>query len=56
MSELGVWLVRLGALLPQLIGLWEASKQPDPQDQLEASLALVRAMQDVRAREEIAGP
>lgn len=56
MSEVGQWLARIAGFLPELIGLWEAAKTPNPQQQLDASLALVRKMQDVRAREEIAGP
>ncbi len=53
MSELGVWFSRIASFLPELIGLWEAAKTPNPQQQLDASLALVRKMQDARAREEI---
>lgn len=56
MSEVAHWLARIAGFLPELIGLWEAAKVPNPQQQLDASLALVRKMQDVRAREEIAGP
>jgi hypothetical protein len=55
MSELGVWLTRIVAFLPELIGLWEAAKRPDPHDQLNASMALVRRMKDQQAREEIGG-
>jgi hypothetical protein len=53
LSELGVWLARIAAFLPELIGLWEAAKRPDPRDHLNASLALVRKMKDQQAREEI---
>lgn len=52
-SELAVWLERFARLLPELIGLWEAAKTPDPRDHLNASLALVRKMKDQQAREEI---
>lgn len=55
MGEVATWLGRILAVLPELIGLWEAAKAPNPQDQLNASLALVRAMKDRQAREEIAG-
>ncbi len=56
LGEVGTWLARIAQFLPELVGLWEAAKAPSPADQLEASLALVRKMQDVRAREEIAAP
>lgn len=55
-SELGIWFARIARLLPELIGLWEAAKAPDPKHHLNASLALVRAMKDQQAREEIGGP
>lgn len=50
-----MWMARIVAFLPELIGLWEAAKAPSPSAQLDASLALVRKMQDIRAREEIGG-
>ncbi len=53
LSEVATWLERLARLLPELIGLWEAAKAPNPQQQLEASLALVRAIKDQQARETI---
>lgn len=55
-GEVGIWLARIVGFLPELIGLWEAAKTPSPSGQLDASLALVRKMQDVRAREEIGAP
>ena len=55
MSELGMWLARVAMFLPELMGLWEAAKKPDPQHHLNASLALVRKMKDMQAREEIGG-
>jgi hypothetical protein len=55
MTELGVWLVRVASFLPELIGLYEASKSADSKDHLNASLALVRKMKDRQAREEIDG-
>lgn len=55
LDEVGVWLSRIVALLPQLVGLWEASKGNENQ-QLEASLRLVRAMKDRQAAEEIGSP
>jgi hypothetical protein len=54
-SELGVWLTRIVAFLPELIGLWEAAKRPDPKDQLNASMALVRRMKDAQMAEELRG-
>ncbi len=54
LDELGTWFLRIAALLPELIGLWEASKGNENQ-QLEASLRLVRAIKDRQAREEIGG-
>ena len=55
MSEIAIWLGRIATLLPELIGLWEAAKQPNPQAHLNASLALVRKMKDAQAREELGG-
>ncbi len=55
MGEVATWLSRILALLPELMGLWEASKGNENQ-QLEASLRLVRAMKDQQAREEIGAP
>ncbi len=55
-GEVATWMARIVGFLPELIGLWEAAKAPSPSGQLDASLALVRKMQDLRAREEIAGP
>ncbi len=54
-GEVGQWLVRIVGFLPELIGLWEAAKSPDPQQHLDASLALVRKMKDQQARETIEG-
>lgn len=56
MSDLGTWFTRIAAFLPELIGLWKVAHEPTSQESLDAQLALVRKMQDVRAREEIAGP
>lgn len=56
MSEVLVWFERIVSFLPQLIGLWNAARAKDPRQELEASLALVRAMKDRQAREEIGGP
>lgn len=56
MSEIGIWLARIAGFLPELIGLWESAKKPDPANHLNASLALVRKMKDQQAREEIGAP
>ena len=55
LDEVATWLGRLLALLPQIIGLWEAAKGSNPNQELEASLRLVRAMKDRQAHEEIEG-
>ncbi len=52
LDEVGQWLTRLVKLLPQILGLWEAVKSPtSPRDELDAQLALVRAMKDMQMRE-----
>lgn len=53
MSEVAQWLARIATFLPELIGLWEAAKQPNPQAHLNASLALVRRMKDAQMLEEL---
>lgn len=53
LGELGVWLVRIADILPAIIGVWEAAKARDAQQELDASLTLVRAIKDRQAREEI---
>lgn len=55
MDELLTWGVRLFKLLPELMGLWSATKAKDSTAQLDAQLALVRAIEDQQAREEIDG-
>lgn len=55
LSEVATWLSRILAVLPELIGLWEAAKGANPQDELDASLRLVRAMKDRQAAEQIGG-
>lgn len=54
LDELGTWLTRIADFLPAVIGLWEAAKARDPQQELDASLTLVRAMKDRQMREELA--
>lgn len=53
MDELLVWLGRIVTLLPFVKQLWEATAAKDQKRQLEAQLALVRAMEDEQAREEL---
>lgn len=52
-GEVAMWIGRVARLLPELMGLWEAAKAPDPASHLEAALALVRKMKDEQMREEI---
>jgi hypothetical protein len=52
-AELGVWLGRVTAILPQLIQLWNAAKAADPKQELEAQLALTRAVKDQQAKESL---
>ncbi len=54
LDELGIWLTRIALFLPEIIGLYEAAKGNENQ-QLEASLRLVRKMKDVQMREELGG-
>lgn len=54
--DAAIWLLRVARLMPELVELWEAAKQPDQQAQLEASMRLVRAMSDQRMREELGSP
>jgi hypothetical protein len=56
LTEIGIWLARIATLLPELIGLWEAAKAEDPQRELQAQLALTRAIKDRQARETIGQP
>jgi len=51
--EVMTWLTRILAVLPQLVGLWQATSANDPRGELEASLALVRAIKDRQALESI---
>ena len=51
--EVMTWLTRILAVLPQLVGLWHAAAAKDPRGELEASLALVRAIKDRQALESI---
>ncbi len=53
MSEVVLWLGRVLAVLPELIGLWKATEAKDGRAQLEAQLALVRKMEDEQAKAEI---
>jgi hypothetical protein len=52
-DELVTWGTRLFELLPEVMSLWNAAKAKDRHAELEASLALVRRMEDMQAREEI---
>lgn len=52
-DELITWGLRLFRLLPEIMGLWDAVKQPSAKQRLDAQLALERAISDLQAREEI---
>lgn len=54
-GDVVMWLGRIVSLLPQLVDLWTAAKTKDPSFELEAQLALTRAIKDAQAREEIGG-
>lgn len=53
MNELGVWLGRIGSVLPELVAFWEAIRSKDENAELEAQLALTRKVKDRQAAEEI---
>lgn len=52
-DELMKWGVRLFTLLPELMGLWEAAREQDAKKKLDASLALIRHIEDMQAKEEL---
>jgi hypothetical protein len=54
-DELMKWGVRLFTLLPELMGLWEAAREQDAKKKLDASLALIRRIEDMQAKEELGG-
>lgn len=56
MDEIVTWGMRLFGLLPEVMSLWSATKTKDATASLEAQFALVRAIEDQQAREEIGGP
>ncbi len=56
LTEIGIWLARIASFLPELIGLWEAAKADNPQQELQAQLNLTRAIKDRQAREQIGAP
>lgn len=54
LDEVAVWLTRIVAVLPELIGLWEVAKgEENDHQKLEASLQLIRAMKVRQTREEL---
>lgn len=55
LAEILLWLGRIVTVLPALAELWQAVDDKDDKAQLEAALALVRAIKDREAREEIGG-
>jgi len=52
-SEIGIWMQRLMDLLPLVMNLWEAAKGGNPRQELDAQLALVRAMKDRQMKENL---
>ncbi len=54
-SEFGLLLLRIVSVLPEFLALWDAAKTNDPQQELDASLSLIRAVKDRQAREVIEG-
>lgn len=55
-SEIAMWLDRILSVVPELVGLWDAAKTNDPQQELQAQLDLTRAIKDRQAKEEIGKP
>jgi hypothetical protein len=55
-GEVTLWLERIVSVLGQVIGLWQAAKKGDPEDELAASLELVRAMKRRQTLEELSRP
>lgn len=55
MSEVLLWLGRIITVIPALDALWEAARAGTPEQELAASLELVRAIKTQQAREEIQG-
>ncbi len=55
LDELAKWGMRLFTLLPELMGLWEAARAQDSKQKLDASLALIRRIEDMQAKEELNG-
>lgn len=51
MSEVAKWLERIVFLLPSLMGLWNAARSGNTKAELDAQLALTRAIKDRQARE-----
>lgn len=54
-QEVSLWIGRILTIIPEVIKLWDAAKVGDAQQELEAQLALTRAIKDRQAREEIGG-
>jgi uncharacterized protein (DUF3820 family) len=50
-----LWLGRMLAMMPALDALWEAARAGTPEQELAASLELLRAIKTQQAREETQG-
>lgn len=51
-----LWVGRALSVIPAFKSLWEAANSGTPEQELAASLELVRAIKTKQAAEEIAGP
>ena len=54
-DEIVLWGLRLFQLLPEIMGLWNATKAKDAKPRLDAQLALERKISDMQALDEIRG-
>ena len=55
MNEVLVWIGRVLAIIPAFQAVWEAAKGGNPEQELAASLEMIRAIKTQQAREEIGG-
>ena len=55
MTDVLLWLGRIITVLPAIQALWEAARAGTPEQELAASLELVRAIKTKQAREAIDG-
>lgn len=55
LEEAAKWGIRALRLIPELMGLWEATKAKDTTAQLDAQADLIKAMERQQAIEEMGG-